>query len=71
LARNLEIDSTLLATRADLEDLLKDDPAARLGQGWRAELVGAQVRELLAGRAALAFEGQGGLVLERRSHDTL
>lgn len=67
LARDLEIDATLLATRSDLEDLLREDPEARLAHGWRADLVGRQIRELLAGEAALAFDGRGGLVLEERS----
>jgi len=67
LARDLELDATLLATRADLEELLRDEPEARLAQGWRAELVGRQVRQLLDGQAALAFDGRGGLILEARS----
>ncbi len=71
LARNLEIDSTLLATRSDLEDLLRGDPDARLAQGWRAELVGTQIEQLLHGEAALAFDGRGGLLLEQRSRRAL
>jgi ribonuclease D len=68
LARNLEIDTTLLATRADLEALLRGDVDARLTEGWRAELVGEPVRRLVAGEAALAFNGKGELLLEERSH---
>ena len=71
LARDLALDATLLATRSDLEDLLRDDPDARLAHGWRAELVGRQIRQLLAGDAALAFDGRGGLVLEARSRKSL
>ena len=71
LARDLELDATLLATRSDLEELLRDEPDARLGEGWRAELVGRQIRQLLAGEAALAFDGQGGLLLEARSRQPL
>ena len=71
LARDLELDATLLATRSDLEELLRDEPDARLGVGWRAELVGRQIRQLLAGEAALAFDGQGGLLLEARSRQPL
>ena len=36
-----------------------------------AELVGAQIGDLIAGRAALAFDGRGGLVLEERSNRPL
>lgn len=66
LARELEIETSLVATRADIEALLAGDPAARLGQGWRAELVGERIRRLVDGEAALAFDGSGNLVLEDR-----
>ncbi|HYI61288.1 MAG TPA: HRDC domain-containing protein [Acidimicrobiales bacterium] len=65
LARTHKIDTSLLATRADIEDLLVHS-RGRLSEGWRAELVGGPVRDLVDGRAALAFEGDG-LVLEPRS----
>ena len=70
-ARDLQIDATLLATRTDLEELLRGVEGARLASGWRAELVGAQIGDLIAGRAALAFDGRGGLVLEERSYRPL
>jgi ribonuclease D len=66
LARDLQIELAILATRADLEALLRGDPDARLAHGWRAELVGEPIRRLLDGEVALAFERQGGLVLEPR-----
>ncbi len=71
LARNLEIDTGLLATRSDIEALLRDDPGARLSQGWRAELVGEPIRRLVEGEAALAFTGHGELALEVRSRQSL
>lgn len=67
LARDLEIETSLVATRADIEALLAGDPAARLGQGWRAELVGERIRRLVDGEAALAFDRAGHLVLEDRA----
>jgi len=67
LAADLEIDAALLATRADLQALLRGDADARLSRGWRAELVGEPVRRLAAGEGALAFDGRGGLVIEARS----
>jgi ribonuclease D len=67
LGRDLRIDPMLLATRADLGAFLGDDPNARLAQGWRRDLLGDPVRRLLAGEFALAFDGNGGLELERRS----
>lgn len=66
LARELEIETSLVATRADIESLLAGDPSARLAVGWRAELVGERIRRLVDGEAALAFDGNGGLVLEDR-----
>jgi len=66
LARDLGIELALLATRSDLESLLRGDPDARLSRGWRSELVGEPIRKLLAGEVALAFVRGGGLVLEER-----
>jgi ribonuclease D len=68
LARDHQIDPALLATRSDVEGLLRGDADNRLLRGWRAELVGVPVRRLVAGEAALAFDGDGRLVLEQRSH---
>lgn len=67
LSRELEIETSLVATRNDIESLLAGDPASRLGVGWRAELVGERIRRLVEGEAALAFDGTGNLVLEDRS----
>lgn len=71
LARDLELDTTLLATRADIEGLVAGDPASRLRHGWRAELVGTAVDRLIGGKAAVAFESGGTLVLEERSGQPL
>ena len=68
LAADLDVDPALLATRADLHAFLRGDGTARLATGWRNELVGEPVHDLVDGRAALAFDGRGGLVLEDRSH---
>ncbi|MCX7620209.1 MAG: HRDC domain-containing protein [Acidimicrobiales bacterium] len=71
LARDLEIDAALLATRSDIEAFLRGDDEARLATGWRAELVGEPIRRLVSGDAALAFESGGRLRLESRSHEPL
>jgi ribonuclease D len=71
LAREQRIDAGLLATRNDLVAFLNDDPEARLARGWREELVGRPARRLVDGELALAFDGRGGLTLERRSHDVV
>jgi ribonuclease D len=67
LARQERIDATLLATRADLTSFLAGNEDSRLRQGWRATLVGAPLARLVAGDAALVFDGNGGLILEERS----
>jgi ribonuclease D len=67
LARDLEIETSLVATRADIEALLAEEPHGRLTQGWRADLVGERIRRLVEGEAALAFDRRGHLVLEDRA----
>lgn len=66
LSRELAIDPAIIATRADLEAFLRDDPEARLGRGWRRELVGNPLARLVNGEVALAFDGSRGLVIEER-----
>jgi ribonuclease D len=63
VARDERIDTSILATRADLVALLRGDEDARLAMGWRAALLGAGVRKLVEGRAGLTFNGHGGLRL--------
>ena len=67
LGRQLHIDTTLLATRSDLEALLGATRTLGLAHGWRAEVLGQDIRRLVEGRAAIAFDGRGGLVLEDRA----
>ncbi|HXY45078.1 MAG TPA: HRDC domain-containing protein [Acidimicrobiales bacterium] len=66
-AADLELDPAVLATRADLVGFFQDTPSGRLTSGWRHELIGASLERLVTGRAALAFDGHGELVLEERS----
>ena len=40
IARDRQLDPTLLATRADVEALVRGDEDARLAHGWRAETAG-------------------------------
>jgi ribonuclease D len=63
LARKQRVDTTLLATRADLVALLRGDSDARLLRGWRAGLVGDGIQRLVQGKAGLTFDGRGGLRL--------
>jgi len=63
LARDERLDPTLLATRADIVAFLRGDDGARLGTGWRNELVGDGIRRLVGGEAGLTFDPQGRLRL--------
>jgi ribonuclease D len=65
-ARELSIDAALLANRRDIEALLQNEPDPRIRQGWRAELIGATVDRIATGRAAVAYNGRGALVLVDR-----
>jgi ribonuclease D len=59
----------LIASRAELEQIVdaarrgEQLPQVRALEGWRAELVGSDLRELLAGRRALALGEEGGVVV--------
>lgn len=66
LARQSSLDVGLLATRRDIVELLSRVPSARLSQGWRAEIVGNDIADLVSGKKALTFlgaENGGGLRL--------
>ena len=71
LARDHRLDPAVLATRSDVESLLSKKEDCRLLEGWRADLVGEPIRQLVGGDAAVAFDSEGRLVLEARSHQAL
>jgi ribonuclease D len=57
--------SGLIAARAELLDVVTsvlaggDQPSVPLLEGWRRELVGAEVLELLRGRRSVSVEASG------------
>jgi ribonuclease D len=59
----------LIATQAELSMLVsalrrgEDGDGVRAAHGWRRELVGDELRELVAGRLALSAAADGGLRL--------
>lgn len=57
-ASELDLDPALLATRAELTQMLQDRPS-RLATGWRADLVGEPLQRLLRGDAALLLRDGG------------
>jgi ribonuclease D len=62
----------LVAARNDLAQVVaaarrgQPEPPVRTLQGWRRDLVGAELLELLAGRRSLAVDPAGRLVISRR-----
>lgn len=60
LARQSDLDAGLLGTRKDINDLLSGAPGARMSEGWRAEIVGHDIEDLVAGRKALTFTKENG-----------
>ena len=64
VASRENLDPAVLATRDDVSSLVRGAPS-RLDEGWRHALVGAAVKALLAGERALAFEGQGLVLVPR------
>ena len=70
IADDLHFDQGLLATRSDISNLLSGEPS-RLDVGWRSAIAGDPLRRLMAGEVAAAFDTDGTLVLEERSHRPL
>jgi ribonuclease D len=66
IADDLDFDQGLLATRADIAQLLCREPS-RLDTGWRRTIVGDPLRRLIGGEVAAAFDERGHLVMEERS----
>jgi ribonuclease D len=72
LVRHRSIESgvavQLIATQPELTRLVDDvrrerEPDSRVLAGWRRELVGAELLDLLAGRISLSVNGDGGLAV--------
>jgi ribonuclease D len=74
-ARGLEagLAYELIASRAELEAIVgaarrgEPEPAVRPFTGWREQLVGSELRDLLLGRGAVAVGADRRLRLERRA----
>lgn len=66
IARNENLDPSLLSTRADLEAFIAGQEGSRLASGWRYEMAGEPIKQLLEGSMAVAFEPGSGLTLVPR-----
>jgi len=63
LARKNSIDVSLLCTRNDINALLRGQSDARLAHGWRAQILGDDIKRIISGHAGLSFDIKGGLRL--------
>ena len=61
LARKNSIDISLLCTRSDINALLRGQNDARLAHGWRAQILGDDIKRIISGHAGLSFDIKGGL----------
>jgi ribonuclease D len=66
IAENQHFDQALLASRADITNMLCGEPS-RLDVGWRQSIAGESIRRLMAGEVAAVFDAGGVLTLEERS----
>ena len=57
-ANELKIESSLLASRSDLTELINSG-GGRLATGWRADTVGAPIRQLMEGNAVIRLTDGG------------
>lgn len=65
-ADDMDLDPAMIGSRAEIEEFVRGGES-RLLHGWRHELVGESISALLAGQAAVAFDGNGRVVVEQRS----
>ena len=64
ICRSHSLAPSIVGTAQDVRDFValelgfypKDDPPPRLATGWRAEVVGAQLRDLLRGKVAIRIQ---------------
>jgi len=66
-ADDMNLDPAMLGSRSDIEEFVRSGES-RLAHGWRHDLAGSALRSLLAGDAAVAFDGDGRVIVEKRSH---
>ena len=66
-ADDMNLYPAMLGSRSDIEEFVRSGES-RLAHGWRHDLAGSAIRSLLAGDAAVAFDGDGRVIVEKRSH---
>ncbi len=69
VAQQVQIDSAIVSSKDDIQDLLVAKEPARLRSGWRYELVGKDIIDLIEGRSAIRVQRQESLeIFPRNSH---
>ena len=66
IADDLDFDQGLLATRADIAQLLCGEPS-RLDAGWRRQIVGVPLRRLIVGQVGVSLGPRHRVLLEERA----
>jgi ribonuclease D len=70
IADDLDFDQGLLATRADVAQLLCGEPS-RLDAGWRRQIVGIPLRRLIVGQVGVSLGARHRVLLEERPQASL
>ena len=59
MAKKLGVATTVLASRDDLEDVLKHPETSVVMNGWRYDILGCKLKDLLSGQIGLTVvDGQ-------------
>lgn len=70
IAEERGIEPSMLGSRADVHSLAVGRSSGKLASGWRYEIAGKPLLEVLAGRSAITGDGKGGVrVIETRTRD--
>ena len=81
ICRSAQVAPSIVGTASDVRDLVAyelgyhqpNEPPPLLGQGWRAEVVGRLIEELLAGKVSIRISDPHAdepLIFEKRGHST-
>lgn len=63
IAEQRGIEPSMLGSRADVHSLAAGRDSGKLASGWRHEIAGKPLLDLLAGRSAITGDGKGGVKL--------
>lgn len=61
ISRQTGVEASLLGNRADIQSLAWGRTTGKLASGWRYEIAGRKLEDLLAGNLSLSGDGKGGV----------